>query len=238
MPRVCIFCGGRNVSREHVWPRWLLESLSPAGEILATRRAAGVTKPFKATSIELTAKVVCVRCNSGWMSSLEAKTEPLLRPIIGGHSAELNPSQQTVIAAWATKTLMVGERTLGLRAGQIYWRREDGEELATTLRVPGDTVVLIAAYEGPGHARIRAGTLEVASSRGSAIGTRATLQVGSLVLQVDSNRYQETTGRRGFVWPTRHQERSEWVFPTRNLIVRWPPALPLSHSELEEFDSG
>src|SRR5438477_5572571 len=55
-------------------------------------------------------KVVCGRCNSGWMSRLEKKAGPILRQLFLASPAapvRLDRGEQDVLARWAAKTAVV-----------------------------------------------------------------------------------------------------------------------------------
>lgn len=52
-------------------------------------------------------RFVCSRCNSGWMSLLEQRAQPLLRPPITRTPCAFTTPQQIVLASWAAKTSLV-----------------------------------------------------------------------------------------------------------------------------------
>jgi hypothetical protein len=73
----CIFCGGRGLTKEHVWPKWLRGALDPS---ITTPRHFYSTSGFgrrrsythRSGSIESRRmRIVCERCNTGWMSRLQ-----------------------------------------------------------------------------------------------------------------------------------------------------------------------
>ena len=74
----CFFCGGKGLSKEHVWPRWMAKYLPVQqgfGQFyvrtMSDERALERIQPRKALSHEitsLTARVVCEPCNNQWMS--------------------------------------------------------------------------------------------------------------------------------------------------------------------------
>jgi hypothetical protein len=57
--------------------------------------------------LQVKVKDVCERCNTGWMSRLEASARPILTPIILGTSVTLRVTDQPVLAAWVLKTSLV-----------------------------------------------------------------------------------------------------------------------------------
>src|SRR5438128_11537493 len=87
--RRCVFCGGDRIDSEHVFPKWLTrltdEVLKLRGESHHPWLIVRAQKQRKAFSLDMTAKWVCEDCNSGWMSDLESKAEPIPTPMILGY---------------------------------------------------------------------------------------------------------------------------------------------------------
>lgn len=163
MVNLCAFCGAAGSSREHVWPQWIRKH---AYEVVGVdhdnvaRYWTTMQRPGQAT-VKLSKKVgngrlslvgrhVCKQCNEGWMSSLEMRVAPLLRPMIEGEPTEIGPEGVRVLRAWATKTaLNFGYQAKGLEAqmpenaGRALFsaRAIDG--------VPPGTEVWIAGYDDP-----------------------------------------------------------------------------------------
>lgn len=110
--KVCIFCDTAIASKgsnEHIFPRWLLdylrireEDISPThtnaqGQVLSTRR-------HKLEN--LVEGRVCLKCNNGWMSSLEGEIKPLLVSLMETEKevVQLKPDERLKVARWAFKT--------------------------------------------------------------------------------------------------------------------------------------
>src|SRR3954451_16688343 len=102
MPRAqkfCIFCERSGMSKEHVFSDWINDVLPPDGthnriRIRGFDAAGGTASPFHDVTAhrqggpaKLTARVVCQRCNSGWMSKLQARAKSVLIPLINGKAA-------------------------------------------------------------------------------------------------------------------------------------------------------
>ena len=119
--RKCIFCQLNNAnSREHFYPEWMHDLLPMgsdgkySGEIINQHPKTRVvsrhdrrTKPGELYTKKI--KVVCQRCNNGWMSGLEIAVQPLLTPIIKGESATFDRKDLEIIAQWATLKALVCE---------------------------------------------------------------------------------------------------------------------------------
>ena len=114
--KLCIFCGKPGVTKEHVWPAWLLPYLPRDAvnhELLdethyrthverAVRRHAGA--PHSGTL-----RIVCRSCNNGWMSILQNEAKPILLPLVLGEPRTLFRKDQTILAAWMSMFAMVAE---------------------------------------------------------------------------------------------------------------------------------
>ena len=107
----CIFCNNPSGSREHVWPKWLLERKD-----LGPFRLKIGNGQEKVIDVELQVKTVCGKCNNGWMSDLEAEAKPILEQMFDDKPISLDQKQQEIIARWLMKTAMVYDSVKG-RAG-------------------------------------------------------------------------------------------------------------------------
>ena len=114
--RYCAFCGGKPVTKEHVWPGWLTEVLR--GPFVQNQLQTRVSTPegdtlkaWNTDRLDVTAKQFCKGCNSGWMGRLEESAKPILKPMIlaQGLPLSLGPSEQEVLARWAYKTALAAD---------------------------------------------------------------------------------------------------------------------------------
>jgi hypothetical protein len=109
--RKCIFCGGAPLSREHVVPEWFrkLVGISEVRPGSVTHHTPGDATEidFEAIPVSRTARVVCERCNNGWMSQLEQQARIILTPLLQGQSGQLSEKDLDLLARWAFKTACV-----------------------------------------------------------------------------------------------------------------------------------
>jgi hypothetical protein len=62
---------------------------------------------------QLAATVVCRDCNNGWIGTLDKRASELLKPLICNTGAvRLNAGEQSAVAAWALKTVIVNDLPL------------------------------------------------------------------------------------------------------------------------------
>ena len=111
----CIFCGGRGLTKEHVWPKWLRGVLDPS---ITTPRHFYSTSGFgrrrtfthRAGTIESRRlRIVCERRNTGWMSRLQNNARSRLLPLIRGQHISLTEANYKIVAAWSMMFTMVIE---------------------------------------------------------------------------------------------------------------------------------
>lgn len=110
----CAFCGeNARLTNEHVFPAWLNAYL-PGDRpywVLEQDRFVG-KRPFEvrrpSQGLDFKVRVVCGRCNHGWMSALEEEAKPILERLLT--TTQLQPllkNEQALIVRWATKTAMM-----------------------------------------------------------------------------------------------------------------------------------
>jgi hypothetical protein len=155
----CVFCGvDETLSKEDVIPLWTRPFLAASQtgghgdrinhsyESPDERAARSHTRNARNPDVKVAA--VCKeRCNNGWMSQLEARTKPLLGPMIRGRPTPLSVNDQQILATWAVKTTLMfhlarpASTQPGL--GASTYRRFFSE-----LRPPVGTKVLLGATHG------------------------------------------------------------------------------------------
>lgn len=123
-PRVCIFCGGRPISGEHVISEWISGVIPRRNERHYQDRHEIVGNP-KALALrpllhrkrkegDIASRklhVACRRCNSEWMSNdVETPAMSALRPLLLGEVTVVSADMQRAIARWATLKCMVFEQ--------------------------------------------------------------------------------------------------------------------------------
>jgi hypothetical protein len=138
--RKCTFCGGFKISKEHVFPDWLKELFPRDADTTHTATHFDWPKNF-ITKVPIEkrkyrqghvgaqkVRVVCERCNNGWLSALEEHTKPILLPLISGENCNLPLNSQTALATWAVKTSMTAEylrpRDKGITQDERTWLME------------------------------------------------------------------------------------------------------------------
>lgn len=121
---LCLFCGSRADSAEHVVAQQLARALGVPKRQVTEHLSLSYAQPdpsasgslLKAQVVRRTGlpssrreKVVCRSCNNGWMERLETRAVPLLSSLARGETVELGEEDQKLLALWADKTAIVWE---------------------------------------------------------------------------------------------------------------------------------
>jgi hypothetical protein len=106
-------CSTQGLNREDLWPVWVVdlvveERTSQIEQTLNTERA-----PVVYGGKRIRGRCVCERCNSGWMSTLENATKPILQSMITDSDLVLDYAKQWATAVWTMRTAMVFEYVKG-----------------------------------------------------------------------------------------------------------------------------
>jgi hypothetical protein len=142
VPRQCIFCENQANSLEHLWPLWILK-LVPKPDAIRLKIGNSPARIIK--KVEQKIKVVCEKCNGGWMSDLESDVKPTLGRMIQDSPITLNVKDQADIAAWAVKVAMVLETTTVSIRG-LFFTEEEHRKLKLTRTLPSRTTVLLGRF--------------------------------------------------------------------------------------------
>ena len=106
--KVCLFCGGGPLTKEHVVPAWIRDILPMEGRVGVFRGGEKGQPAWTMASLNQEALIVCGPCNHGWMSRLEGHVKPVLAgAIVGGTKVSLTPARQQLVSTWAVKTSLV-----------------------------------------------------------------------------------------------------------------------------------
>jgi hypothetical protein len=118
MPKHCIFCGGRPLTKEHFWGKWSREiTLNPFphtrhvlqryddGQLRRTRGHGDRPGSVRSQSL----KVVCRECNEGWMSAIQQDAKPILTKLNYGQWPKLDEIEQRRLSEWLVLFLMTSE---------------------------------------------------------------------------------------------------------------------------------
>lgn len=108
--RACIFCGvPPPLTAEHVWSQWLATEVPDLGhfgtEITGIVGDRGSFRRQRRKPSSVKPKIVCVDCNTGWMSQLQERAKPHLVPLFCGQHTILDREAQECVASWLAMTV-------------------------------------------------------------------------------------------------------------------------------------
>lgn len=151
MARSCIFCGGTNLTGEHIWPKWAAKKVAGAGaaehRLFRHERGSEVMQvEYSQLPYEQIARVACAECNNRWMSDLEKAAQPYFETMLAGNGRAIHKLAQRTLAAWALKTTMVfvasqAKDGSAIPAKEYVYLRKTGEP-------SNDVNVLMLSYDG------------------------------------------------------------------------------------------
>jgi hypothetical protein len=113
---VCIFCGGRPLTKEHVLSDWLKLFIRTEMANYNSREASIGADGVKTSSrirsghpSSRRVRCVCECCNTGWMKGIVDASKPLVLRLIQGDSFRLTAEDQELLSAWITTAVIVSE---------------------------------------------------------------------------------------------------------------------------------
>lgn len=114
MTRECVFCGGTELSNEHIFAKWLLKELQVESSNLNAVHTNffGATKSIRKMRYKnLVNGSVCKNCNNGWMSKLELDCKNHLTNLINLNNFEEEfqwmQNNNNILAQWVFKNAIL-----------------------------------------------------------------------------------------------------------------------------------
>jgi hypothetical protein len=198
MPRTCVFCGAPADSQEHVWPNWAASLLADEGPLPHVYQVIHEGRPdeerrYSKDAYSVTVRVVCKRCNNGWMSDLESRAKPYLQAMLGGHGRDLHEGGLRTPATWALKTSMMVEQLYGPKRrvipgeehGHLFEHGEPSERVRVWMAsYAGSQAVALGSPWGVDAETNETGPREWEPDRGARDIWTVTILFGPVIFQV------------------------------------------------------
>jgi hypothetical protein len=241
--RTCAFCANEatKLTGEHLWSDWIGRLFNENDYTFRRRDANGsLIANWGDTSIKTTAKVVCEKCNSGWMSELEGKAQQVMKEMIQRRTAlVLTPKDIARIAAFGFEKSVIADRMYSKDSS--FFDESILHRFSISLEIPVGVQMWLASFRGvyarngvwtntyynPTLEPFRRGRFYV-----------FTFGAGHLVLQVLGWRWREDEGSR-FSAPTFRQNQiwdsASIVLWPRDTSINWAPPKYLSDDTIREF---
>ncbi len=239
--RACMFCGGKPLTKEHIFPEWLRDAI-PVAVTKVTATGMDDTPKWSQNTFDIESRIVCGPCNSGWMSDLESVCAPLLSdPILFATPWLLTDADQHSLAMWATKTAMTLEAHHRGKAVFDYLPEWHARWMPLHRDPPPNITVWLFATPlaiSDGHASF---TFE--RSFGIVLGQPpnepkayvSTFVIGNVGLQVFGSDTHVDQPFPRVTLAARWQDATVRIWPATGAIGVWPPSRVMDAAEVEEF---
>jgi hypothetical protein len=218
----CIFSDKLAGSREHVWPKWILERKD-----LGAFRLKIANGPEKVlNNVELKVKTVCQPCNNGWMSTLEAEAIPIMSDMFDDKAISLDQEQQQIPVRWLMKTAMVYDSLKGRNAPNVFYTKDECVAFRQSFQIPQPTMMWIGRFDEV-HRDMSGLDFSREVEGGKLKGTVLTLTNEHFVAQVLSLHPPQTPTDATHIGV--EQKPGEWdlaltqIWPPEQETVNWPP---------------
>ena len=232
--RQCIFCHREIDAKappEHVIPQWISRAYPNA--MFTTKHRDG--RVITSKVLEITVETVCKDCNHHWMSDLETRASPMLKPMLKGDTQGLSVEQQVTVSQWATKTAMTLDQTVP--PGQRVFSAGECKLLMERKLPPPGAGVQLGRYVGGGifldfgHNELYRRAIPTGPRRNPPDGHRTAIRIDQLVVEVNMTsdahldlRIAQTDVRDLLlpIWPSTQP-------------VAWPPKIAMSDATWKSF---
>jgi hypothetical protein len=242
MPRECAFCPATaNFTGEHLWSDWINKILP--NRTYKYRRVDKDTlkvRSWESDELDQKANVVCGKCNSGWMSDVDAKeAKPVLRHLITATDRKVLPLRSIIsLAIFGFKTAVVANH-MGLRDGPFF-TREQRHTFAKTLQIPGGVFMWFAALKRQTHGAFKTRYVVPQSPEHNFRLYVFTYCVGHFALQVLGSQWTADEPGR-YLFPILEQDKGDNVVSTpfwpigSETVFSWPPPEYLPEDSINAF---
>jgi hypothetical protein len=240
----CLLCGRKGTgSTEDVIGKWVRRVFDVQGRVtLKFSDEGSLRSSLQQRILKVTLEdMVCVRCNNEWMSRLEQKAQTVLTDMMLNRARRtLSRSDQSVVAAWAFKTVSLLEYAIeawhGERRKQAGYRASAAELawLFTYRQPPPRSRVWLGAFDAQNEVLLNQGTTNMQVSKGpegeakSLVAHLTLVTLGYVALQVFSIDYlaAEAGGFEEFAVapPANLSPVLTPIWPTIYDQVQWPAA--------------
>ncbi len=247
--RRCAFCNSAKaeITGEDIWSLWIGRLYGPPAKDrykFRQRDAEGRTlREWHGSKLEHKARVVCGRCNNGWMSDMEnLHAKPTLKDMIQhGTRLSLLPLGIMTIAAWSFMKAVVVDHMHTAR--KPFFSQSIRRAFMESRMPPDGTQIWIAAFNGAPDMRGHVTTFYHRGRRHSLLeGFEfyvATYVATYFIVQVVGKRRVKGRARRR-PFPFLDQD-PVWddlaipIWPGEGDPIEWPPRRAITRPTLERF---
>jgi hypothetical protein len=183
---------------------------------------------------EQTVKTVCGVCNNGWMSALESANIPIIGCMFDDISIPLDREQQTLVAAWSTKTAMVLDSTRPRAINTRFYEKEECVKMRESRTIPDRTRVWLGRLDSS-HLNASGTDFTITTIDGTLVGNGsvATIVAGHFVVQIVTQHVLPEFRDKGI--PDVEPKPGNWtnvlipIWPIEREWVTWHPAISFTN---------
>ena len=215
----CAFClRPAKMTAEHIWSEWMGRLFSSyTGRYHVQWGVGPEAKTWKSKSIDAVARVVCERCNNGWMSDVDAEASATMSNMIRyGSAVSLLPVGIASIATFAYKAAVVVDCAGG--GGGPFFPPAERKRFSAGGQLPGGVQVWLSTIRTKRlHSHIRGHYAKINTGRYRHFRVFVfTYSVGFLVVQLIA-----------FRWGSKLLKRPRFIPYLRQADVFTPVSVPL-----------
>ncbi len=231
MNPACIFCDNESGSEEHLWPAWM-HRLVKFGPI---RVQEGSRPEVIEDDPEKKINTVCRKCNNTWMSQLEGKNIPSLKPMLQNIPITIDPGRQRLLTEWAVKTAMVQDSIKPRIDNENFYTRAERAATRLNHQIPDRTRIWIGALTEVHLGAFGTDFTIVGGDGKTRVGTGIvnTIVAGHFVVQVITERIVPEYAHLDI--PAIQPRPGNWddklieIYPKTQKKVEWPPKKPFTN---------
>src|ERR1700735_1749263 len=241
----CAFCTYPADSREHIFSDWMAQMLPSSERLAFNERVVKKNEyvKYQGRTIKLTAKVVCMSCNNGWMSRLENLVKTSMDGLLFDSSPTLlTPDRTLPIPQFAFKTLVLANhKDLSTTP---FFPHSLRSRFRLDLSIPRGVQIWMATRQVPagryfGFWKSAHGKTEKQPIY-SFSNYICTWNFQNLVLQVLATKWDDKR-RRATIPPLSFQQDDYWgkasvlIWPPNESNIQWPPTFYLGADTIDKF---
>lgn len=249
---ICIFAENSDaelhagISKEHLWPQWSKDYFPDGGgegshlyhhTFFGPQESAvlevGIThSKHRGTAGNRKLRVVCQKCNSGWMSGIESAAMGIIAELMLGTSKGVGPREQQALSRWIMLRSVIGEYIM---PGSEAISEHDRMYLKNNGDVPPGWRMWIGNYLGEGHdsRRMTNRTAVAVSVEGPEVPLTNNAQATMLLMReliMYSASMPDVLLAQWEPAPALTQ-----IWPLRQQDIRWPPDVPIGSDVTESI---
>jgi hypothetical protein len=221
----CVFCNNESGSEEHIWPAWIHRH-KKFGPL---KMQEGEGPQVIADDPEQTVNTVCHTCNNTWMSLLEQKNIPSLKPMVDGKPTEIDPGRQRLLREWVVKTAMINDSTKVRNGNLKFYTEQERLAMRESRAIPPLTRIWLGKLDEDWHIGIHGTDFTITNGNKLRLGEGSvtTIYMGHFVAQVVTEHIKPEYAYPDFRGV--NPKPRDWdkmlieIWPTVAKKVPWPP---------------